>query len=58
MISKLNYGVKGVIEGKISSQEKLTFYSKYGDIIFRWSFLIIIILTLIAISDQLKKYSQ
>ena len=58
LISKLNYGVKGVIEGKISSQEKLTFYSKYGDIIFRWSFLIIIILTLMVISDQLKKYSQ
>ena len=55
VISKLDYGVKGSIEGKISSQENLTFYSKYGDIIFRWSFLIIIILSLISISNLLKK---
>ena len=58
VISKLDYGVKGSIEGKISSQENLTFYSKYGDIIFRWSFLIIIILSLISISNLLKKLNK
>ena len=55
IISKLYYGIEGVIEGKVSSQEKLTFYSKYGDLIFRWSFLLIIILSLISISNLIKK---
>ena len=55
IISKLNYGVEGVIEGRVSSQEKLTFYSKYGDLIFRWSFFLIIILSLISINNLIKK---
>ena len=57
IISKLNYGVEGVIEGRVSSQEKLTFYSKYGDLIFRWSFFLIIILSLISINNLIKKSS-
>ena len=55
IISKLNYGVEGVIEGRVSSHEKLTFYSKYGDLIFRWSFFLIIILSLISINNLIKK---
>ena len=55
IISKLNYGVEGVIEGRVSSQEKLTFYSKYGDLIFRWSFFLIIILSLISLNNLIKK---
>ena len=57
VISKLDYGIEGVIEGEVSSQEKLTFYSKYGDLIFRWSFLLIIILSLISINNLIKKSS-
>jgi len=55
IISKLDYEVEGTIKGKISSNNKLTFYSTYGDIIFRWSLLILILLSLIVISKQLKK---
>ena len=57
IISKLDYGVEGIIKGEVSSQEKLTFYSKYGDLIFRWSFLLIIILSLISLNNLIKKSS-
>ena len=43
---------------KISSQKNLTFYSKYGDLIFRWAFLIIIILSLISIRNLLRKINK
>ncbi len=58
VISKLDYGIKGSIEGKISSQKKLTFYSKYGDLIFRWAFFILIILSLISIRNLLRKLNK
>jgi len=58
IISKLDYGIKGSIEGKISSQKNLTFYSKYGDLIFRWAFLISIILSLISIRNLLRKLNK
>ena len=58
IISKLDYGIKGSIQGKISSQKKLTFYSKYGDLIFRWAFFILIILSLISIRNLLRKLKK
>jgi len=58
VLSKLDYGIKGSIQGKISSQKKLTFYSKYGDLIFRWAFFILIILSLISIRNLLRKLNK
>ncbi len=58
VLSKLDYGIKGSIQGKISSQKKLTFYSKYGDLIFRWAFFILIILSLISIRNLLRKLNR
>ena len=54
---KLPYDFKGVLKGKFAPQERITFYTKYGDYIARWSGFISVLFFLIAISGRLKKRS-
>ena len=54
---KLPYNSKGVLKGKFAPQERITFYTKYGDYIARWSGLISVLFFLIAVSGRLKKRS-
>ena len=55
IIDKLPYNFKGVLKGKFASEERITFYTKYGDYIARWSGFISVLFFLIAISGRLKK---
>ena len=55
IVKSLPYGEKGVLEGRIARYDELTFYTRYGDIIARWSIFIAGLLLLIAISGRLKK---
>jgi apolipoprotein N-acyltransferase len=54
IIKKTRYDTKTLLTGNISSRSKLTFYTRYGDIIARWSILIAIIYFLLAASGRLK----
>ena len=54
IIKKTRYDTKTLLTGNISSRSKLTFYTRYGDIIARWSILIAIIYFLLAISGRLR----
>jgi len=54
VISSLKYGVKGFVKGEVSSRNKITFYTKYDDIISRWSILILILLFLLGISGRIR----
>jgi len=54
---KLPYDFKGVLKGKFAPKERITFYTKYGDYIARWSGFISVLFFLIAISGRLKKRS-
>ena len=55
IISKLPYDSKGVLKGKFAPAKQITFYTKYGDYIARWSGFIAFIFFLIALSERLKK---
>lgn len=54
IIKSLEYGKKGLLKGRIAMYDEITFYTRYGDMIARWSFLLGGILLLIAISGRLK----
>ena len=51
---KLPYEIQGVLKGKIAPNEKITFYTQYGDYIARWSGFVAVLFFLIAISGRLK----
>ena len=55
---KLPYNTKGVLKGKFAPQDKITFYTQYGDYIARWSGFIAILFFLIAVSGRLKNSKQ
>ena len=57
IVNKLPYESKGVLRGKFSPAERITFYTQYGDYIARWSGFIAILFFLIAVSGRLKKNS-
>ena len=52
---KLPYESNGVLRGKFAPEERITFYTQYGDYIARWSGFIAVLFFLIAISGRLKK---
>ena len=54
IIKKIPYGIRGVLKGNINPSDKITFYTKYGDFIARWSGFIFVLTLLIAISGRLK----
>ena len=51
---KLPYEIQGVLKGKFAPNEKITFYTQYGDYIARWSGFVAVLFFLIAISGRLK----
>ena len=51
-LKKLDYGLKGSIYGEIPLVKKITFYTKYGDLLGRISILIFLIYFFIAISGR------
>ena len=55
LIEKLDYNVKGIINAKVATINKLTFYVKYGDYIFRISLFFFIIILLFSLGKK-KKY--
>ena len=57
IVNELPYESKGVLRGKFSPAERITFYTQYGDYIARWSGFIAILFFLIAVSGRLKKNS-
>jgi apolipoprotein N-acyltransferase len=52
IIDKLEYNKRGVLNGKIGLSNELTFYVKYGDIIFRFSLFFFFIIFLFSISKK------
>ncbi|MEC8396902.1 MAG: apolipoprotein N-acyltransferase [Bacteroidota bacterium] len=57
IVNELPYESKGVLRGKFSPAERITFYTQYGDYIARWSGFVAILFFLIAVSGRLKKNS-
>ena len=57
IVKELPYESKGVLRGKFSPAERITFYTQYGDYIARWSGFVAILFFLIAVSGRLKKNS-
>ena len=55
IIKKLDYNSKGIINGEIHISNHLTFYVKYGDIIYRFSLFFFIIILLFSFAKK-KKY--
>ncbi len=55
IIKETKYDLKTVLKGDITSRSKLTFYTRYGDIIARWSIFIAALFFLLAISGRFKK---
>ena len=55
IIKKTKYDSKTVLKGNITSRSKLTFYTRYGDIIARWCIFIVAIFYLVALSGRFKK---
>ena len=54
IISQLEYNVKGIINGKINLSNKLTFYVKYGDFIYRFSLFFFLIILLFSFTKKKK----
>ena len=52
---KLPYDTKGVLKAKFAPEERITFYTQYGDYIARWSGFIAVLFFLIALSGRLRK---
>lgn len=52
---KLGYNTRGVLKVQFAPKDKITFYTKYGDYIARWSGFIAVLFFLIAVSGRLKK---
>jgi len=44
LVSHLDYGIEGVLKGSVTPHTKLTFYSRWGDLIGRLSLFVIIVL--------------
>ena len=57
IIKKTKYDSKTVLKGNITSRSKLTFYSRYGDMIARWCIFIVAIFFLVALSGRFKSYT-
>ncbi len=55
IIKKLEYNKRGTLNGKIGLSNHITFYVKYGDIIYRFSLFFFIIILLFSFSKK-KKY--
>ena len=55
LVKNLPYGQIGVLSGKFSPANEITFYTKYGDYIARLSNLIVILFFLVALSGRLRK---
>ena len=55
IIKKTKYDSKTVLKGNITSRSKLTFYTRYGDMIARWCIFIVAIFYLVALSGRFKK---
>ena len=55
ILNQLDYNKKGIINGKIKLSDELTFYVKYGDIIYRFSLFFFLTILLFSFSKK-KKY--
>ena len=55
IIKKTKYDSKTILKGNITSRSKLTFYTRYGDMIARWCIFIVVIFFLVALSGRFKK---
>lgn len=51
---KLAYNQKGVLKGRFAKENKITFYTRYGDYLARWAGFIFVLFLLIALSGRLK----
>ena len=54
--SHLEYDKKGILAGNASTNDIITFYVKYGDYIFRISFLVLMLITIHLLSVEIKKF--
>ena len=55
VVSTLEYGTKGVLSGWVSVRNEWTFYTRFGDIIGRWSAFIVALFLLMTISKVFRK---
>ncbi len=54
VLSSLKYGLQGALKGNVSLNNKLTFYTKYGDYIARWSAFLCVLFFCLALSGRFK----
>ena len=54
VLKETDYNSKTVLTGNIASRTELTFYTRFGDLIARWSIFIAALFFLLAISGRLK----
>ena len=54
ILQQTAYNTKTVLTGKIASRSQQTFYSRYGDLIARWSVFLAALFLLLALSGRLK----
>ena len=57
IIKKTKYDSKTILKGNITSRSKLTFYTRYGDMIARWCIFIVVIFFLVALSGRFKTHT-
>ena len=54
LLQQTAYNTKTVLTGKIASRSQQTFYTRFGDLIARWSIFIAALFLLLALSGRLK----
>jgi apolipoprotein N-acyltransferase len=54
LLQQTAYNTKTILTGKIASRSQLTFYTRFGDLIARWSIFITALFFLLALSGRLK----
>lgn len=51
---QLDYEEQGALVGEVELRDEITFYSRYGDYLARWSIFLFVLILLVAISGRLK----